>query len=328
MSSVFVIGGTRFIGRHTVAAFLAHDDAVTLFNRGNHENPFAGDERVDHIAGNRTDSAALASAAASADPDIVIDCVAYHPEEVRDALQIFDDVDAYVFVSSVAAYADEPVIKYEDETPLKPCSPEEAADDSFATYGPRKGECDRVLFDTAGDVRAMSVRPSMVYGPHDYIGNMDYWIDRVANHERVLIPGDGSYLCHRSYVEDVATAIRLIAENGVGSEAYNVGDRQPQSIDQTVQSLARVLGREPEIVHASERELATAGLAIADFPYYRRRPPFVLSTDKLAALGWASTPTDTAMRRTVDDVIDNNREPQSERTPSREDEVQVLDALA
>lgn len=32
-----VIGGTRFIGRHTVTELLNHDYDVTVFNRGNHE---------------------------------------------------------------------------------------------------------------------------------------------------------------------------------------------------------------------------------------------------------------------------------------------------
>lgn len=37
-----VIGGTRFIGRHTVEELLDHSYHLTLLNRGRHENPFVG----------------------------------------------------------------------------------------------------------------------------------------------------------------------------------------------------------------------------------------------------------------------------------------------
>lgn len=44
-----VIGGTRFIGRHTVMDLLAHGYHVTLVTRGRHENPFADHAKVQHV---------------------------------------------------------------------------------------------------------------------------------------------------------------------------------------------------------------------------------------------------------------------------------------
>src|SRR6056297_1201481 len=100
MSSVLVIGGTRFIGRHLVREFLDAEYDVTLFNRGNHENPFSDTAGVDRYTGDRTSDAALLNAKEAVDPDIVVDCVAYFPGEVRMATRVFDDVGAYVFISS------------------------------------------------------------------------------------------------------------------------------------------------------------------------------------------------------------------------------------
>ena len=59
MQSALVIGGTRFIGRHTVTELLDHEYDVAIFNRGNHENPFEDDDRVTHVPGDRTDRAVL-----------------------------------------------------------------------------------------------------------------------------------------------------------------------------------------------------------------------------------------------------------------------------
>jgi len=68
----------------------------------------------------------------------------------------------------------------EGETPLHECTLEQATDDSFETYGNRKAEGDRAVFAAAEDgVRAMAVRPPIVYGPHDHTERLDWWIDRV-----------------------------------------------------------------------------------------------------------------------------------------------------
>ncbi|WP_323674822.1 NAD-dependent epimerase/dehydratase family protein [Halorubellus sp. PRR65] len=343
MDSAFVIGGTRFIGRHLVAELLAHDYDVTIFNRGTHENPFADDDRVTHVAGDRTDDADLASAARESDYDAVFDMVAYQPREVRTATRVFDDADAYVYVSSGAAYGEEEMPKREgalqgrdEATALEPCTDEQAVDDSGETYGARKAEGDRALFAAAEErgVRAMSVRPCIVYGPDDYTERLDFWIDRVAEHDRVVVPGDGTNVWHRAYVEDVASALRVVAEEGTAGEAYNVGDRRLVTLEEMVDVIADCLGDaadapddagDVEVVHASERELSVADLAGDDYVLYREYP-HVLDTEKLAALGWEATPLREAMQRSVDDHLASDRDG-SEYDPGRDDERALLDVL-
>ncbi len=321
-----VIGGTRFIGRHLVEELLAHGYDVTIFNRGNHENPFADDDRVDHVEGDRTNESALEAAAMEVDPDHVHDVVAYKPKDVRAATEIFSDVDAYVYVSSGGAYGAEHVPKREGETPLSECTPEQATDRSPETYGPRKAEGDRAVFAAADrGVNALSVRPTVVYGPHDYTQRLDYWIDRVNSHDRVVIPGDGDLLWHRVYVEDVAAAMRIVAESREPGRAYNVGDRRLLTHAELVDRLADALDADVEAVPANERELAAGDLAPGDFPLYREHP-HVLATGRLAALGWESTPLGTAIERTVAEHLDSDRDGR-EYGPDREDERRVLDVL-
>jgi 2'-hydroxyisoflavone reductase len=321
--NALVIGGTRFIGRHTVEELRSHDYDVTVFNRGNHENPF---ETVEQVTGDRTDPEALEDAAQRTDPDVVVDCVAYHPDEVRHAVDVFADANAYVVISSGAAYGVDAIPKREDETRLHGCTDEQATDDSWETYGPRKAAIDRVVA-AAGEagVNAMSVRPPVVYGPHDYTERFGYWVDRVANHDRVVVPGDGDGLRHMVFVEDVASALVRVAEHGDSGESYNVGDRRLPILEEWVGLVADALDTEVEVVTANARELAAADLAPEDFPLHLDYP-HVLSTAKLAALGWEATPIEDALDRTVRAFRESERTGR-ENGPDRAAEERVLGIL-
>ncbi len=357
---VFVIGGTGFIGRHTVAEFRDHGYDVTALSRGSHGFQFPDRMAVDHVIGDRTDDRTLIDLARRVDPDVVVDCAAYYPAAVRSATDIFADVDAYVYVSSGGAYSRQEIPKREGETPLHDCSSEQADDDSMHTYGPRKAECDRLTRAAAADgVAAMSVRPTMVYGPQTIPGDApshaaaeaawpteipatwaddgfpgvqthhDYWIDRVNRYDRVIVPGDGTAIWHRAYVEDVATALRLVAETGEPGEAYNVGDRRVCTLEDVIGLIADALETSVEAVHASRRELAQADLDPNDFILYhhpRTEYPHVLDTCKLTALGWDSTPPDVAMERTVAESIASGRDG-SAHDPGRDAETQLLETL-
>jgi nucleoside-diphosphate-sugar epimerase len=325
---MFCIGGTRFVGRHAVAEFLDHDYEVTLFNRGNHENPFADDERVSHAEGDRTDEAELRLALERADPDVVIDTVAYFPRDVRAATDICGDVDvdAYVYVSSGAAYGAEEIPKREGATALRECTTEQATEDSTASYGPRKAEGDRAVFEAAErGVNAMSVRPPVVYGPYDYTERFDYWIDRVLNHDRVVVPGDGTSLWQKVYVGDVARALRIVAEEGEPGEAYNVGDEDAPTLGRWVELIADAAGTEVETVFAGPRELEAGGLSFEDFPGYRD-PPHLLSLSELRGLGWESTPHEESLPPTVEEHRDSDRTGRDE-GPDRAAEERVIGIL-
>lgn len=326
MDSALVIGGTRFVGRHAVTELLDNDYEVTIFNRGNHENPFEATERVARVEGDRTDDAALERAAEEADPDVVIDCVAYNPRDVRVATEVFADVEAYVYISSGAAYGVDEIPKREGETPLEACTDEQAADDSMASYGARKAEGDRVVFEAAErGVNAMSVRPPIIYGPHDYTERFNYWVDRVDTYDTVVVPGDGTNIWHRAYVEDVASALRVVAERGEPGEAYNVGDRRILTLEEMVTFVADGLDTSVEVVHASERELSIVELSTDDFVLYREYP-HVLDTNKLAALGWRSTPVETAIARTITEHRENGRDG-GDHDPGRDREERVIEVL-
>ena len=326
MDSVLVIGGGRFIGRHAVTEFRDAGYDVTMLTRGQRPNPFA-DTDIGHLAGDRRERATLETARERVDPDAVIDCVAYFPRDVHEATDVFADADAYVYVSSGAAYGVDRTPKREGETPLAGCTDEQATTDSRETYGPRKAEGDREVFAAAAaGVRAMSLRPTVVYGPYDYTERFAYWVDRVAEYDRIVVPSDGLSLWQMAYVEDVATALRLVAERGTAGEAYNVGDEHAPTLREWVDLLAGVHETTVEPVGVGERELAASGLAPDDFPVYRDSP-HLLSTAKLRDLGWSSTPHETALAVTVAEHRENDRTGR-EFGPDRDVEAALIDRLS
>jgi len=326
MDSALVIGGTRFIGRHTVEELLDHDYHVTIFNRGSHENPFVDYADVHHVRGDRTDDEALLSAKREVEPDVVLDFVAYHPDDVRSAVDIFADVDAYVYVSSGSSYAADDIPKREGVTALCECTPDQAVDDSYETYGNRKAEGDRQVFEAAErGVNAMAVRPTVVYGPFDYTERLDYWLNRVQEYDRIVVPGDGTNVWQRVYVEDVASLLRLVAENGEAGKAYNAGDQNAITLERTVEEAADALDTDVEVVHASARELSTVDLELDDFPLYRDYP-HVLDTHRAESVGWESTAVSEAMERTAAEHVESDRDG-SDVGPDRETEERLLDVL-
>lgn len=352
MTSALVIGGTGFIGRHAVENLLDHEYDVTSLSRGTPAFPFSDPGAVDHVTGDRTDRTTLERVVTRRDPDVVIDCAAFYPRDVETAVEVFADADAYVYVSSGGVYSVQEIPKREDETPLYECTTEQATDETMASYGPRKAEGDRIARAAAErGVPATSVRPCVLYGPQsvrsgdvepsdtkpEWIGGMpvnqtlhDYWIDRIDRFDRIVVPGDGTAIWHRAYVEDVADALRLVAERGDPGEAYNVGDRRVCTLEDVIGLIADALDTSMEVVHASRRELARVDLAPEDFVLYHHPAtgyPHVLATCNIQTLGWGSTPVENAMARTVEERIDHIRT-RDERPPNRDAEERLLDELA
>jgi 2'-hydroxyisoflavone reductase len=118
-----------------------------------------------------------------------------------------------------------------------------------------------------------------------------------------------------------------VAESGTPGEAYNVADRQLRTLGGIVEGVADAVGTDVEVVTAGERELAAGDLEPDDFPLYRD-PPHLLSTAKLAALGWEAVSVATGVERTVDHVLEaDEADADLEDGPDRTDEERVLGVL-
>ena len=194
---ILIIGGTRFLGRHLVAAALTGGHEVTLFNRGQHSPTTQPD--VESIIGDRnTDLSKLQNRRW----DAVVDTCGDLPGGVRTATEwLSSSVERYVFISSISVYADLSLPGVDEFAPLKQLSSEQlervkqiesSGETSANTYGDMYGGlkalCEQVAENTMPD-RVLIIRPGLIVGPYDYTDRFTYWVARVARGGEVLAPG-------------------------------------------------------------------------------------------------------------------------------------------
>ncbi|HVE98701.1 MAG TPA: NAD-dependent epimerase/dehydratase family protein [Mycobacteriales bacterium] len=174
MTSLLVLGGTSFVGRHIVEAALTRGHQVTVFNRGR-TNPHLFPQ-VAHIAGDR--QSGELDALRSGSWDMVVDVSGYYPRQVHEAVDALRErVGHYTFISTVSVYAptDDPVDESSALLPTDGVDTEKVTDD---TYGPLKVLCEEAArSDFPG---ATVVRPGIVAGPHDPTGRFTAWVRRAT----------------------------------------------------------------------------------------------------------------------------------------------------
>ncbi|HVU77692.1 MAG TPA: NAD-dependent epimerase/dehydratase family protein [Gaiellaceae bacterium] len=203
---ILVLGGTKFLGRHTVDVALARGHEVTLFNRGQTcPDLFPA---VEKLRGDRDgDLAALAGRSF----DAVVDTSGFVPRVVRETIEALGEVGHYTFVSTISVYADV-------STPPTESSP--LADDE--EYGGLKARCEEVVRERFPD--AFVPRPGLIVGPWDQTGRFTYWPQRLADGGRVLAPAPPEADAQVIDARDLGDWIVRAAEDGLAG-TYNAVDR-------------------------------------------------------------------------------------------------------
>ena len=194
---LLILGGTRFVGHHLVAAARARQHDLTLFHRGKHGA--MADAEVETIHGDRYRDLAKLHGRRW---DAVIDTCGYLPDSVRaSAGALSAAVGQYVFISSVSVYADPRGSAVDETAPvaeltggqLQQANAIDASGTvSASTFGPLYGGlkvlCERAAEEVMPD-RVLTVRPGLIVGARDYTDRFTYWPVRVARGGEVLAPG-------------------------------------------------------------------------------------------------------------------------------------------
>ena len=224
---LLVIGGTRFVGRHFVAAAQARGHELTLFNRGRHDPAaFAGVETI------QCDRHSELHKLAGRRWDVVVDTCGLLPRAVRASAEALRDaVDVYIFVSSQSVYADVSHPGVDENSPTETLSNEQldkanainAATASAAAYGDLYGGL-KTLCEEAAEAampgRVLVQRPGLIVGPYDYTDRFTYWVARVARGGEVLAPGRPERPVQFIDARDLADwSVKMIEEKRVGT--YN-----------------------------------------------------------------------------------------------------------
>lgn len=223
---ILVIGGTRFVGRHIVAAALAAGHDVTLFHRGGSDDPFP---EAEHRYGDRNGDL---SALAEGEWDVTIDVCAYVPRQVRalgDALGTGSGRGGrYVQISSISAYADPDGPGITEDAPLAVLDDEDTEEITNETYGGLKALCEYAAVEVFG-TSSLVVRPTYVVGPNDPTGRYTYWVHRFARGGEVLAVGPQDQPMQVVDVRDLAALVLRLVEDGASGAVHAAAPRPPYS---------------------------------------------------------------------------------------------------
>lgn len=254
---LLVLGGTGFPGRHFTAAALAAGHRVTLFNGGKTAPGIFPDAEL--VPGDREESLAPL---AGRRWDAVIDTSGHLPAVVRaSARTLADQVERYVYVSSVSAYADFSTPGVCEDAPLAPLpegtSDAEASDEAF---GALKALCEAEVRRAVGDDRSLIIRPGLLVGPYDTSDRFGYWVRRVAQGGRILAPGPPERPVQFIDARDLAAwMLRMVEEERSG--VFNAtGPRNPLAMEWLLETCRVESGSDAEFVWASEEFLLENGV--------------------------------------------------------------------
>ncbi len=167
---LLVIGGTVFVGRAVVERALARGWEVTILHRGEHgADLFAGE--AERVLGDRREGL---GAARGRSWDLVVDTCLFDPAHAHPV-----KADRYVFVSSISVYPGWPHSKVGVGAPTF---------DSGDGYGAGKAAAERRLEELMPG-RVVHARAGVIVGPHENIGRLPHWLNRMARGGEVLAPG-------------------------------------------------------------------------------------------------------------------------------------------
>lgn len=222
---ILILGGTGFLGPHQVEVALGRGHEVTLFNRGKSAPGLF--PQVENLTGDRDgDLAALRGRKW----DAVLDNSGNIPRWVQSAAAALKgNVDHYLYVSSISAYADQSIVGLKETAPLQTLDESQAEQVTSNNYGGIKALCEKRTREAFPDNYTI-VRQGLVVGPGDPTDRFTYWPARIHDGGTVLAPGNPSDPIQCVDARDVAQwMITALEEKHFG--IYNVtGPRQPLTI--------------------------------------------------------------------------------------------------
>lgn len=247
---LLILGGTLFLGRHTVEAARARGHQVTLFNRGRTNPDLFPD--LEQIHGDREQDLGLLEGRRW---DAVFDPSGYLPSVVRaSCAALRGSVDYYLFVSSINAYADSTKPGLVEKDALAELPAGTAEELSGETYGPLKVACEREV-DAAFGTASAVVRPGLIYGPWDATDRSAYWPMRIAAGGDVMAPGRPERPVQLIDARDLAEWIVRLMEGRVPGVFNAAGPVETLTMSAYLDACRRVAGNDARFIWMDEKFL-------------------------------------------------------------------------
>jgi 2'-hydroxyisoflavone reductase len=218
---ILFLGGTGFLGPHTVRYALERGHDVTLFNRGRTNTDLF--PQLETIVGNRDPEIDEGLAGLKGrEWDVVIDTSGYVPRITRASSELLaESVGQYLFVSTICQYdnwAEGGTGGTEDRPRATLDDP--ATEDVRTHYCALKAYCERAV-EAAMPGRVTQIRPGLIVGPRDGTDRFTYWPVRIDRGGEVLAPGKPSDPTQYIDVRDLARFMVHCLEQEL-VDTYNV----------------------------------------------------------------------------------------------------------
>ncbi|MEV4557254.1 NAD-dependent epimerase/dehydratase family protein [Kitasatospora sp. NPDC049285] len=252
---ILLLGGSKFLGRAYAAEALARGHRVTTFNRGVSRTDLPG---VEAVHGDRTSADDLRRLVDGRRWDAVIDTSGQQPHDVATAARLLRDrADHYSFVSSVHAFADWPALPVDENSPTHDCPGDVPADQPFSNA--LKAGCERALTENFGPTAILNC--GLLIGPHEPIGRLPWWLDRIARGGRVLAPGAPDNPMSLIDARDFAAFGLLVAEQGLTGRYVTTAPVGATTTGELLTACRTVTGSDAEFVWTPDATLLAADIA-------------------------------------------------------------------
>ena len=210
---ILIIGGSGFVSGTLARMARDQGHAVWALTRGQKPMP-AG---VIPLRADRKNPAAFQAAIAGADVrwDLVVDCICYEPEEMRQDIAVFPGcARRLVFISTDFVF--DPSRR---RFPQPFDNPATLTDD---TYGAKKRRCELALCQAdAGDMRWTVLRPCHIYGPGSELGCLPDALrvpglpQKIKSGETLALVGGGHFLQQPIFAPDLAALALSVPDTPV-----------------------------------------------------------------------------------------------------------------
>ncbi|MFK9090854.1 SDR family oxidoreductase [Bacillus salipaludis] len=252
---VLILGGTRFLGRALAEEALGRGHEITLFNRGTNKETFP---EVEQLIGNRDHDVSLLK---NRKWDVLIDTCGFAPHHIKKIADVVrDNIEHYTFISSISVYKDWTPINITEDYHLQ-SMPEDKLKDveagkisPYEYYGALKVLCEAEA-EKYWPSRVLQIRAGQLVGPFDYTDRLPYWVQRVAQGGKVLVPGRSDRPVQLIDVRDIATWVFNMAENRKAGTFNVTGPKHHLTIEELLNTCKDVINSNAEFVWVKEKFL-------------------------------------------------------------------------
>jgi len=301
---VLFIGGTGFISTAVSRLAVARGMELFLLNRGRRgtETGLTAPVGSKSIVADVHDPGDLRRAIEGMEFDVVVDWIAYKPEDVERDIAVFGGrTKQFVFISSASAYQKPPAhYLITESTPLA---------NPHWQYSRDKIACEERLLQAWREegFPATIVRPSLTYDPNFPIA-IGGWgcytlADRLLQGKPIIVHGDGSSLWVVTHAEDFGRGfLGLLGNERTLGHAFHITSDEVLTWDQIYRTIAGALGVEAKIVHIASDFIAEVSPGMAGGLLGDKTWSAVFDNSKIKAWvpGWqAVIPFREGIRRTL-----------------------------